>query len=119
MTCIPAKRNLGYGAGVNLAIRRAGTPLVLLLNPDVVAGKGAIRKLVDYMGENDEIGVAGGTLVGEDGRSQMEELLHTVSHPSAAPCFTTRGGRSSPADFTSRLNDSLTDPCARYRVPVS
>jgi len=57
VTCIPAKRNLGYSAGVNLAIRCAETPLVLLLNPDVVAGKGAIRKLVDYMVENDRIGV--------------------------------------------------------------
>ncbi len=73
VTCIPLKRNLGYGAGVNLAIKRAETPLILLLNPDVVAGKGAIRTLVDYMRENDEIAVAGGTLIGEDGRSQMED----------------------------------------------
>jgi GT2 family glycosyltransferase len=73
VTLVPVKRNLGYGAGVNLATRRSGTPLVLLLNPDVVAGKGAIRKLVDYMGENGEVGVAGGVLVGEDGRSQMED----------------------------------------------
>ena len=39
VTCIPVRRNLGYGAGVNLAIKRAETPLVLLLNPDMVAGK--------------------------------------------------------------------------------
>lgn len=73
VTCIRAKRNLGYGAGVNLAVRRAETPLVLLLNPDMVAGKDAIRILVDYLMENGEIGVVGGTLVGQDGRSQMED----------------------------------------------
>ncbi len=73
VTCISVERNLGYSAGVNLALRRAGTPLVMLLNPDVVAGRGAIRVLVDYLREHPEIGVAGGTLVGEDGRSQMDD----------------------------------------------
>jgi GT2 family glycosyltransferase len=58
---------------VNLALGRAGTPLVLLLNPDVVAGENAIRVLVDYLAEHPEIGIVGGTLVGEDGLSQMEE----------------------------------------------
>ncbi len=71
--CIPAARNLGYGAGVNLAARRAASPLVLLLNPDVVAHRGSIRVLVDYLRKNPQLGVVGGVLVGEDGRTQMDD----------------------------------------------
>jgi len=73
VTCIALKRNLGYGAGVNLAIRRAKTPYVLLLNPDVVPQKGSIATLVDHLRDHSGIAVVGGRLCGWDGRSQMED----------------------------------------------
>lgn len=87
VTCIPVRRNLGYGAGVNLAIRCAKSPFVMLLNPDVVPQEGAITTLVQYLKDHDGIAVAGGYLVGKDGRSQMEDyyvpfptLLSAVLH---------------------------------------
>ena len=73
VTCIAVRRNLGYAAGVNLAVRRAKSPYVLLLNPDVVPQKGAITKLVHYLSDHDGIAAAGGYLLGEKGRSQMED----------------------------------------------
>ena len=124
VTCIRAKRNLGYGAGVNLAIRWAGTPLVLLLNPDVVAGKGAIRKLVDYMRENDEIGVAGGTLVGEDGRSQMQDyyvpfptLRSALLHYSRGSLLASRF-HITPERFTDRSVRQVPGACLLTRREV-
>jgi GT2 family glycosyltransferase len=73
VTSMTVKRNLGYGTGVNLAIRDCRAPYVLLLNPDVIAEKGAITALVDYLRANPGIDIAGGRLVGEDGRSQTED----------------------------------------------
>ena len=73
VTCIPLKRNLGYGAGVNVAIRRAKTPYVLLLNPDVVPQRGSIATLLGHLRGHSRIAVVGGYLCGWDGRSQMED----------------------------------------------
>jgi GT2 family glycosyltransferase len=73
VTCIPVKRNLGYGAGVNLAVRETKSPYVLLLNPDVVPEKGAVATLLGYLRDQPGLDVAGGYLFGEDGRSQMED----------------------------------------------
>ena len=39
-------RNVGFGAANNVALRRAGAPLVLLLNSDTIAPPGAIDALV-------------------------------------------------------------------------
>jgi GT2 family glycosyltransferase len=73
VTCIPVKRNLGYGAGMNLAIRRARAPYVLLLNPDVVPQRGSITTLVSHLRGHPGIAIVGGYLYGGDGRSQMED----------------------------------------------
>jgi GT2 family glycosyltransferase len=73
VNCIHVKRNLGYGAGVNLGVKRTRTPYVLLLNPDVVPRKGAVKTLLRYVKDQPGIDVAGGYLCGEDGRSQMED----------------------------------------------
>ena len=85
--CIPVGHNLGYGAGMNLAIRRVKSPYVLLLNPDVVPQKCAIKTLVEYLRDHGSIAVAGGSLFGKCGRSQMEDyyipfptLLSAILH---------------------------------------
>lgn len=74
VTCIPLKRNLGYGAGVNLAFRKTKAPYILLLNPDVFPEKGAVKTLLGYLKDQPDIDVAGGCLYGKkNGRSQMED----------------------------------------------
>jgi N-acetylglucosaminyl-diphospho-decaprenol L-rhamnosyltransferase len=124
VTCIPVERNLGYGAGVNLAIRRVRTPHVLLLNPDVVAEKGAIRILLGYLRDNSGIAVAGGYLVGEDGRSQMEDyyvpfptLWSAMLHYTRLSTVTGRL-RLTPERFTDRSVRQVPGACLLTRREV-
>ncbi len=53
-------RNLGYAAGINLALERLppSTPYVLLLNPDVLVERETIGSVVDALGAEHEIGAA-------------------------------------------------------------
>ncbi len=117
VTCIPVRRNLGYGTGVNLAIRRAKAPYVLLLNPDVVPQKGSIRTLVGHLRGDPGIAVAGGYLRGADGRSQMEDYYVPFPTLPAAMLHYTRW--SGLAEVSSRPTDSPTSLCAKSRAPVS
>lgn len=124
VTSLAVKRNLGYGAGVNLAIRGTRTPYVLLLNPDVMAEKGAITALVDYLEDNPGIGVAGGRLVGGDGRSQMEEyyvpfptLSSAILNYTRWSLLTRRVGLT-PERFTDRSVRQVPGACLLTRREV-
>ena len=68
-------QNLGFGAGVNVALRRllAGSPKdVLLLNPDAILEPGEIGKLGRYLHRagNERLGAVTPRLVGSDGAEQ-------------------------------------------------
>jgi GT2 family glycosyltransferase len=124
VTCVSVKRNLGYGAGVNLAVERAGAPLILLLNPDVEAGKGAIRRLIDYLTNHPEIGVAGGMLIGRDGLSQMDDysvpfptLLSALLHYSRWSVLISRFDVT-PERFTNRSVRQVPGACLLTRREV-
>jgi GT2 family glycosyltransferase len=71
---IPAARivemdaNRGFAAGVNAAIERAAGRYWLLLNPDVRAPAGALRRLVAWMDAHPEVGIASPDLVDANGR---------------------------------------------------
>lgn len=52
--------NIGYGAGHNIAIKRAirqETKYHLVLNPDIYFEKGTVEKLYDFTEDNQEVGV--------------------------------------------------------------
>jgi len=49
-------RNNGFGAGHNLAIMKTNAKYHLVLNPDMILGKGVLKKLVDHMDKNPRIG---------------------------------------------------------------
>lgn len=123
-TSIAVQRNLGYGAGVNLAIRETKAPYVLLLNPDVIAEKGAITKLVDYMRDNAGIAVAGGYLVGENGRSQMDDYYVPFPTLWSAILHYTRWSavigrlRLTPGRFTDRSVRQVPGACLLTRREV-
>ena len=72
---MPLPRNGGFAYGNNAAVRPAlasDTPpdFVLLLNPDTVVRPGAVTTLVDFMRENEQVGIAGSRLEDPDGTPQ-------------------------------------------------
>jgi GT2 family glycosyltransferase len=76
--------NLGFGAGANIVLRRvvAGAPCdVLLLNPDVVLGSGAVGVLADHLARkgNERVAAVSPRLTGVDGAAQR------VSWPFPSP----------------------------------
>lgn len=66
---IESERNLGFGAGHNLALAAASAPLVLLLNSDARPLPGSISRLLEVMGDP-SIAACGGRLEFPDGRTQ-------------------------------------------------
>ncbi len=69
---VASGRNGGFAFGNNVGIREAlRTPdapdYILLLNPDTIAGAGAIRALVDFMDAHPGAGIAGSQLENEAG----------------------------------------------------
>jgi N-acetylglucosaminyl-diphospho-decaprenol L-rhamnosyltransferase len=67
---IALDRNLGFGAANNVALRRAASPLVLLLNPDTVMSKGALDQLAGRMAATGAA-AAGPRLVDGNGRPEI------------------------------------------------
>jgi GT2 family glycosyltransferase len=64
--------NLGFSRANNLAIRQSTGEFVILLNPDTVVHRGALRKLVDFARSHPEVGVVGPKLCASDGLAQYE-----------------------------------------------
>jgi GT2 family glycosyltransferase len=74
-TLTPLPRNGGFAYGNNQAIQPAldsDTPpdFVLLLNPDTVIRPGAVAKLIQFMHDNPNAGIAGSRLEDPDGTPQ-------------------------------------------------
>lgn len=62
-------RNLGFADGVNLGVRTARHPLVLILNPDAEAPAASVTQLADTLVASGAA-MAGGRLVNHDGSTQ-------------------------------------------------
>jgi N-acetylglucosaminyl-diphospho-decaprenol L-rhamnosyltransferase len=77
-------RNAGYAAGLNAAVAHASEfDAILVLNPDVRLGKGAVRTLLDCLSKDSGVGITVPRL--EDGEGH---LLHTIRRePSIARAF--------------------------------
>ncbi len=74
---IASPKNLGFAGGNNAALRALGfeaegnpPEIVLLLNPDTLIHPGALRALVDFLGDTPQAGIAGARLVYGDGSFQ-------------------------------------------------
>ena len=63
-------RNVGFGAANNLALRRAQSPLVLLLNSDTLVSRGAIEALVGRLEATGAV-AAGPRLVDAQGHPEI------------------------------------------------
>src|SRR6185295_9028367 len=55
---IRSPENLGFGRGCNLGFQDVDTPYVLILNPDIVFESAQIEKLVRFMEEHPNAGIA-------------------------------------------------------------
>jgi len=63
--------NIGFARANNMAILRAKTDYVLLLNPDTIICNKAIEKVVRYMDQKPEAGISGCKVLNEDRSIQL------------------------------------------------
>jgi GT2 family glycosyltransferase len=75
---VPSPRNVGFGAGCNLAIERAlamepAVRHVLLVNPDAAARPGMTAALLDCARRNPSAAIVGGLVLAGDGRTPWFE----------------------------------------------
>ena len=64
---VPTGRNLGYGRAANRGVARTRSELVLICNPDLVVGPGAVAALVDALDAAPDVAIAGPLLRNPDG----------------------------------------------------
>ena len=67
---IQNKKNLGFAAANNIALERMCGQYALLLNTDTILTNGAVENLFDFMEKNQDIGMACGQLLNQDGSKQ-------------------------------------------------
>lgn len=67
---IENRKNLGFGSGHNVALRKMKAPYVLILNSDTIMDEGTIDKMVEFMEENRECAIASCKVLGFDGKLQ-------------------------------------------------
>ncbi|HLI43368.1 MAG TPA: glycosyltransferase family 2 protein [Acidimicrobiales bacterium] len=56
---VEAGGNLGYGAGANLGAKSTSSPFLLVCNPDLVVGPGAVAALLRRLESDESLAVAG------------------------------------------------------------
>lgn len=69
-----AGKNLGYGGGHNIAIKRSiadGIKYHLVLNPDILIDKGTIQVLIAYLDANNDVGMVMPGVKNQDGSFQL------------------------------------------------
>jgi N-acetylglucosaminyl-diphospho-decaprenol L-rhamnosyltransferase len=77
---VEATRNKGFGAGVNLGVAAAGTPLVLVLNSDATLRPGTLGLLVTALLADDNLGVLAPAIVEGDGRTPQAAAFGPLPH---------------------------------------
>ncbi len=75
MVLVRAPHNLGFAAANNLGRRSAKGTYIAIVNPDAFPEAGALRKAVDRMVQNPQVGMAGGLLIGKDGQFEPSARL--------------------------------------------
>ncbi len=68
---LASRRNRGYAAAANAALRRTDREYLLLLNPDTTLRPGACDALLSFMDGHPEVGAAGPLLLDPDGSVQF------------------------------------------------
>lgn len=73
VTYIYLNKNIGFGAGHNIAINKISgvSDYHLVLNPDIEFGDNTINRAIDFMDINKDVGLLSPKLVYPDGRQQL------------------------------------------------
>ncbi|MEK7473734.1 MAG: glycosyltransferase family 2 protein [Patescibacteria group bacterium] len=69
-TLVKAEKNLGFGGGNNLGIRRARGEYVVLLNPDLTVFPGELETWIEWMDAHPDVGISGPRTLNPDGTDQ-------------------------------------------------
>lgn len=80
---IKNNENCGFAKANNMAISRVDSDYVLLLNPDTIICDNAIEKTVQFINENNRVGIAGCRVLNEDGTLQLA-CRRSIPTPSVA-----------------------------------
>jgi len=63
---VKSKKNIGMGRGNNLGVENSSGKFILILNPDTLIKRNAIKALHDYIKEDEQVGVIGPKLLNPD-----------------------------------------------------
>jgi len=81
LTLLRAGRNLGLARATNMAIAEAKGRHYLFLNPDIIATKDSVKRLVEYAEGHSGAGIVASKLVNPDGSLQLScRRFYTLSH---------------------------------------
>jgi len=70
VSCVRLKQNRGFAAGNNAGLKAAKGRYVLILNPDITVLPGTLDRLINFMDQHPQVGLAGPKLVNPDGSLQ-------------------------------------------------
>jgi GT2 family glycosyltransferase len=101
--------NLGFGAANNRALLEATGRYIVLLNSDAFLRPDALRRAIEHMDKNPQVGLGGGRLIGETGEWQPSARCF----PSILNDFLTLSGLSSRfprSRFFGRADRTWSDP---------
>lgn len=65
------EKNVGFGAGHNIAIKQINSKYHVIINPDIVLKENAIKKMVDYLEDNEDIGLLSPRICFPNGNDQI------------------------------------------------
>ncbi len=68
---IENKTNLGFGKANNQALKISEGRYILLINPDAIVSEDTITKMIEFIEQNDDAGLAGCKILNPDGTLQL------------------------------------------------
>ncbi len=68
---IVQSENVGFGAGHNVVINKINSDYHIVINPDIVFIENAVKKMVDYLNKNKDIGLLAPKICYPDGSIQI------------------------------------------------
>ena len=89
---IENRKNLGFAASNNIALRRARGKYLLLINPDTIVQEDTLRVMLAFFAETPDAGLAGCKILNPDGSLQ---LACRRTYPTPWVAFTKTFGLSS------------------------
>ena len=97
---IRSEENLGFARGYNLALSQTTGEYLLVLNPDTVTRRGALRRLREFLVSHPKVGAVGPRLLNSDGSLQFS--CRRFPRPLAALFRNTPLGRLFPRNRYTR-----------------